>query len=53
MLNSNLKGLQAPKPKLSKWTYTEVVRSKLLDACMTWGNSINSVLQKKKLKALD
>ena len=30
MLNSNLRGMQAPKPKLSKWAYTGVVRPKLL-----------------------
>ena len=53
MLNSNLRGMHAPKPKLSKWAYTGVVRPKLLYACMTWGNSINTVYQLKKLKALD
>ena len=53
MLNSNLRGMHAPKPKLSKWAYTGVVRPKLLYACMTWGNSINTVQQLKKLKALD
>ena len=42
MLNSNLRGMHAPKPKLSKWAYTGVVRPKLLYACMTWGNSINT-----------
>ena len=52
-LNSNLKGMQAPKPKLSKWAYTGEVRPKLLYACMTWVNSINTVQQMKKLKALD
>ena len=30
MLNSNLRGIHAPKPKLSKWAYTGVVRPKLL-----------------------
>ena len=53
MLNSNLRGMHAPKPKLSKWAYTGVVRPKLLYACMTWGNSINTIQQLKKLKALD
>ena len=53
MLNSNLRGLHAPKPKLSKWAYTGVVRLKLLYACMTWGNSVNTIQQLKKLKALD
>ena len=53
MLNSNLRGMQAPKPKLSKWAYTGVVRPKLLYACMTWGNSINTIQQLKKIKALD
>ena len=53
MLNSNLRGMQAPKPKLSKWAYTGVVRPKLLYACMTWGNAINSLQQTKQLKALD
>ena len=53
MLNSNLRGMHAPKPKLSKWAYTGVVRPKHLHACMTWGNSINTVYQLKKLKALD
>ena len=48
MLNSNLRGMHAPKPKLSG-----VVRPKLLYACMTWGNSINTVQQLKRLKALD
>ena len=43
MLNSNLRGMHAPKPKLSKWAYTGVVRPKLLYACMTWGNAINTV----------
>ena len=52
MLNSNLRGMHAPKPKLSKWAYTGVVRPKLLYACITWGNSINTQ-QLKKLKALD
>ena len=52
-INSNLRGMHAPKPKLSKWAYTGVVRPKLLYACMTWGNSINTVQQLKKLKALD
>ena len=53
MLNSNLRGMHAPKPKLSKWAYTGVVRPKLLYACMTWGNSISTIQQLKKLKALD
>ena len=53
MVNSNLRGMHAPKPKLSKWAYTGVVRPKLLYACMTWGNSINTVQQLKKLKTLD
>ena len=48
MLNSNLRGMQAPKPKLSKWAYTGVVRPKLLYACMTWGNAINTLQQTKK-----
>ena len=43
LLNSNLRGMHAPKPKLSKWEYTVVVRPKLLYACMTWGNAINTV----------
>ena len=51
MLNNSLRGMQAPKPKLSKWAYTGVVRPKLL--YMTWGNSIKTVEQMKKLKALD
>ena len=50
MLNSNLRGMQAPKPKLSKWAYTGVVRPKLLYACMTWGSAINTLQQAKKLK---
>ena len=45
--------MHAPKPKLSKWAYTGVVRPKLLYACMTWGNAINTAQQIKKLKALD
>ena len=53
MLNSNLRGMHAPKPKLSKWAYTGVVTPKLLYACMTWGNSITTIQQLKKLKALD
>ena len=53
MLNSNLRGMHAPKPKLSKWAYTGVVRPILLYACMTWGNAISTVQQLKKLKALD
>ena len=54
MLNSNRRGMYAPKPKLSKWAYTGVVRPKLLYARMTWGNSINNTIQQlKKLKALD
>ena len=53
MLNSNLRGMQLSKPKLSKWAYTGVVRPKLLYACMTWGNSISTVQQLKKLKVLD
>ena len=52
MLNSNLRGMQAPKPKLSKWECTGVVRPKLLYTCMTWGISINTVQQMKKLKTL-
>ena len=32
MPNSNLRGMHAPKPKLSKWAYTGVVRPKLLYA---------------------
>ena len=47
MLNSNLRGMQAPKPKLSKWAYTGVVRPKLLYACMTLGNAINTLQQTK------
>ena len=53
MLNSNLRGVHTPKPKLSKWAYTGVVRTKLLYACMTWGNSITTIQQFKKLKGLD
>ena len=37
MLNSNLRGMLAPKPRLSKWAYTGLVRPKMLYACMTWG----------------
>ena len=40
-------------PEPSKWAYTGVVRPKLLYACVTWGNSMNTVQQLKKLKALD
>ena len=47
MLNSNLRGLQAPKPKLSKWAYAGVVRPKLLCACMAWINAINTLQQTK------
>ena len=53
MINSNLKGMYTPKPKLSKLAYTGVVRPKLLYACMTWGNSINTLQQLKSLKTLD
>ena len=53
MSNSNLRGMHAPKPKLYKWAYTGVVRPKLLYACMTWGNSINTIQQLKKLKEQD
>ena len=53
MLNSNLRGMHAPKPKLSKWAYTGVVTPKLLYARMTRVNSINTIQQLKKLKALD
>ena len=53
MLNSNLRGMHGPKPKLSNWAYTEVIRPKLLYACKTWGNAINTIQQLKKLKALD
>ena len=52
-LNSKLIGMQAPKPKLSKWAYTGVIRPKLLYACMIWGNAINTVKQLKALKGLD
>ena len=52
-LNSNLRGMQVPKPKLSKWAYTGVVGPKLLYACMTWGNSINTMQQMKTLKTVD
>ena len=45
--------MHAPKPKLSKWAYTGVVKPELLYACMTWGNSLNTIQQLKKLKALD
>ena len=45
--------MYAPKPKLSKWAYTGVVRPKLLYACMTCGNSINTLQQMKSLKTLD
>ena len=47
MLNSNLRGMQAPKPKLSKWAYTGVVRPKLLYTCITLGNSVNTIQQQK------
>ena len=53
LLNSNLRGMHAPKPKLSKWAYTGVVRPKLLYACMTWGNAINTVQETKKLRVID
>ena len=45
--------MHTPKSKFSKWAYTGVARPKLLYACMTWGNSINTIQQLKKLKALD
>ena len=45
LLNSNLRGMQVPKPKLSKWAYTGVVRPKLIYTYMTWGSSINTVQQ--------
>ena len=51
MLNSTLRGMQAPKPKLSKWAYTGEVRPKLLYASMTM--RINTLQQTKQLKALD
>ena len=53
ILNSNLRGMHAPKPKLSKWTYTGIVRAKLLYTCMKWGNAKNTVQKLKNLKALD
>ena len=53
MISSNIRGLHAPKPKFSKWAYTGVVRPKLLYACMTWGNSINTIQQLTQLKSLD
>ena len=39
LLNSNLRGMHAPKPKLSKWAHIGVARPKLLYSCMAWDNS--------------
>ena len=49
MLNSNLRGMRAPNPKVSKWAYTRVLRPKLLSACMAWGNSVNILYSNKNL----
>ena len=52
-INAKLRGLQAPKPKLSKWAYTGVIRPKLLYGCMIWGKCLNTNCIRKSLKTLD
>ena len=42
IINSKLRELQAPKPNLSKWAYTGVIRPKFLYRCIAWGNSCNT-----------
>ena len=53
LINAKLKGLQAPKLKLSKWAYTGVIRPKMRYGCMNWGNAIHTTSTTKSLKTLD
>ena len=52
LINAKLKGIQAPKPKLSNWAYTGVIRPKLMYACMIWEHTITKNI-KKSLKTMD
>ena len=52
IINSKLRGLQAPKPNLSKWAYTGVIRPKLLYGSIAWGNSCNTTKISKAMKAM-
>ena len=41
------------KPKLMKWIYTGVIRPKLTNASLTWGNNINTKILHQKLNSLN
>ena len=50
IINSNLKGMQAPKSKLSKWAYSGVIRSKLLYVSMIWETAIKITKSTKVIR---
>ena len=52
-LNSCVREIWGPKPKMTKYAYTGIVVPKLTYACMTWGHEFTTKLMRNKLNALN
>ena len=52
-LNSCVRGIWGPKPKMTKYAYTGIVVPKLTYACMAWGHELTTKLMCNKLHALN
>ena len=50
---SKTAGLYGPKPKLMKWTYTGIIRPKLIYRCLVWGHKITKKKHGKKLNHIN
>ena len=49
ILSANVRHTFGPKPKLSKWVYTGVIRPKLLYACQAWADKMSDKHIKNEL----
>ena len=47
-ISQKISNTWGPKPHISKWIYTGIIRPKLIYAAMTWGHTLS--LQKNKLQ---
>lgn len=54
MSTSNIiKTMWGPRPSLSKWLYTGIIRPKLLYAAIVWGHKVNTATIKRSLTSLN
>ena len=52
-LNSCVRGIWGPKPKMTKYAYTGIIIPKLTYACLAWGHELSTKLICNKLHSLD